>query len=134
MTNSIEQHIIDLTHEWTRAFQTGDVVRLRELTTDDYTVMIGVGGQQFQHTQKARWLDVVPEYQTVRGSIDDISVHVLGETAIVHCLYTQEASIRGHDRSGQFVLTDVWVLRDGEWKMAQRLSSRPEPAGAARPG
>lgn len=133
MTNSIQQQIIALTHEWTRAFQSRDITRLREMTTDDYTVMIGVGGQQFQRTGKTRWLEVVPQYDTKRSSIDDIAVHVSGDTAVVHLLYSQEASIKGQDRSGQFVLTDVWVRQDGTWKMAQRLSSRPEPAGAARP-
>jgi ketosteroid isomerase-like protein len=134
MSNAAEQQIIALTHEWTRAFQSRDVSRLRDLTTDDYFAMIGVGGRSFQRTDKTRWLEVVPLYETARGSIDDMAVQVLGDVAIVHSLYTQEASIRGQDRSGQFVLTDLWVRRDGQWKMAQRLSSRPEPAGAVRPG
>jgi hypothetical protein len=37
---------------------------------------------------------------------------------------TQEASYGGVERSGRFVITDVWVQRDGRWQLTLRHSTR----------
>jgi len=133
MTEPVENLILDLTQQWTRAFQTRDIERLKQLITDDYSVMIGAEGQQILRVEREPWLKVAPEYETVSGSIDDIAVRVYGDTAVVWMLYTQVARIQGNDRSGQFVLNDVWVKQGNEWRMSARLSRRPDPRGAARP-
>lgn len=133
MTEPVENLILDLTQQWTRAFQTRDTERLKQLITDDYSVMIGAEGGPILRVEREPWLKVVPEYETESGSIDDIAVRVYGDTAVVWMLYTQVARIQGSDRSGQFVLNDVWVKQGTEWRMSARLSSRPDPRGAARP-
>jgi hypothetical protein len=42
--------------------------------------------------------------------------------------------VNGNDRSGTFFITDIWRKTADGWRVAERHSSRPEPATAARPG
>jgi hypothetical protein len=42
---------------------------------------------------------------------------------MVRARYRQQATVAGQDRSGAFLLTDVWVRRDGRWQVVTRHSS-----------
>ena len=50
-------------------------------------------------------------------------VNVYGETAVMRSHYKQHATVQGKDRSGELLLTDVWVKRDGRWQVVARHSS-----------
>jgi ketosteroid isomerase-like protein len=58
---------------------------------------------------RADWLITLPVYEVKSFNVDSIQVHVYGETAVVFMLFAQEATVRGHDRSAQFAITDIWV-------------------------
>jgi len=62
--------------------------------------------------------------------IHDQVGHVNNDTAAVLSLATQHATVKGGDRSGRFVITDVW-LRDpaDQWRIWRRHST-PATAGA----
>jgi ketosteroid isomerase-like protein len=54
-----------------------------------------------------------------------MKVRIYGDTAIVNSLYHQNATARGQDWSGYFLITDVWVKRGGRWQVVTRHASRP---------
>ena len=113
--------------------QTRDLTQLNELVADDFFVTIAAQGMPLQITRRERWLSVMPNYEIQEMTIDDIRVQVYGDFAVVTLLWTQRATVNGNDRSGTFFITDIWRNTENGWRVAERHSSRPEPANTARP-
>ena len=128
-----EQEFIDLETRWARAIQAQDATQMSQFLADSYFLAIGTQGLPLRFMPRAKWLETLPAYKTETFAIDDIHVGIHGSTAIVFMLFTQKATVHGQDRSGQFVLTDIWVRQDEGWRVAERHSSRPEPQVATRP-
>ncbi len=130
---NVEQQIIELEKQWNSAIQRQDSAAMNRFLADGYFLAIGVQGSPLQIFPKATWLETLRVYKIEPLSFDDMRVHCYGDTAVVFLLYTQKAAVRGQDRSGQLVLTDIWVKQNNEWRVAERHSSRPEPQATARP-
>jgi len=128
-----EEQIIALEKQWAAAIQRQDVAAMPQFLSDGYFLGIGVAGVGIRVVPRTAWLETLKSYETRSFTIDDAQVHLHGDTAVVFMLITQEATVRGQDRSGQFVITDVWVKEPAGWRVAERHSSRPEPKPAARP-
>ncbi|MFN2499868.1 MAG: DUF4440 domain-containing protein, partial [Pyrinomonadaceae bacterium] len=92
-------------------------------------------GQPLQVVPRERWLENLKFYKIHSHSIDDIKVHVYGDTAVVLMLFTQKATVGRppRDRSAQFLITDIWVKQKDGWRVAERHSSRPEQQPALQP-
>ncbi len=129
----VEAQISALEREWAAAFQAKDIFALQNLMADGYALIIGVQGMPLQVVPRNAWLEDLHDYQINLVSIDHIHVRAYGDVAVAVMLWRQEATLGGRDRSAQFMLTDIWVRQNGEWRMAERHSSRPEHPGAARP-
>jgi ketosteroid isomerase-like protein len=128
-----EEQILALEKQWAAAIQRQDVAAMPQFLSDGYFLGIGVAGVGFRIVPRAAWLETLKVYETKAFTIDDAQVHIYGDTAVAFMLVTQEATVNGQDRSGQFVITDVWVKEPAGWRVAERHSSRPEPKPAARP-
>lgn len=77
---------------------------------------------------RARWLEVLDDYLVDSYSIEEQRVDQSGDVAVVLSKIRMQATVIGQDRSGLFVITDVWRLRDGRWHVWRRHSS-PLTAG-----
>ncbi len=132
-STNAEQEIVELEKQWNAAIQRQDVSQMDRFLADSYFLAIGVQALPLQIVPRAHWLETLHAYKIEDFSFDDMRVNVYGDVAVVLMLYTQEATVRGQDRSGQLVITDVWVKGDGGWRVAERHSSRPEPKTVARP-
>lgn len=128
-----EQQIIKLQKQWVAAIKNRDDKRISQLQADSFFLAIGVQGMPIRIVPRETWLENLKSYVTESYSIDDMRVSVYGGTAVVLMLFTQKATVRGQDRSAQFVITDVWVKQRAGWRVAQRHSSRPESQAAVRP-
>lgn len=128
-----QEEIIALEHAFAAAIKTRDTLQTNKFQSDTYFLAIGVQGMPLQIVSGERWRLGLKDYVTESFSIDDIKVNVYGNTAVVVLLYSQEATVRGQDRGGQFMLTDIWVKGDKGWMIAERHSSRPELLVATRP-
>lgn len=126
-------HIIQLERAWANAMQQRDLTQLNNLVTDDFFVTIAVEGMPLQVTTREPWLSVMPNYEILEMTLDDIRATVYGDVAVATLLWTQRARVPGGERSGTFFITDIWRNIDDLWRVAERHSSRPEPATAARP-
>lgn len=129
----VEARISKLEREWAAAFQAKDVTALQDLMADGYALIIAVEGMPLQVVPRNAWLERLNDYEIDCVSIDHIHVRIYNSVAVVVMLWCQEARLRGQDRSGQLMLTDIWVQQNGEWRLAERHSSRPEPASVMHP-
>jgi ketosteroid isomerase-like protein len=128
-----EQQIVALEKQWASAIQSQDIAATSAFLADDFFLGIGVERGPLRIVPRAAWLDGLKDYVTKSFVIDDIKVHVHSNVAVVFMLFTQQATVHGQDRSAQFVITDIWVNGASGWRVAERHSSRPEPAVASKP-
>jgi ketosteroid isomerase-like protein len=75
------------------------------------------------------WLGLLPDYVVHEYLVEEQTVDVDGDTAAVLSRVRMRADVLGEDRSGTFVLTDVWRRRSGGWRVWRRHST---PATAGR--
>lgn len=76
-----------------------------------------------------RWLQVLEDYVVRSYDVEEQIVDVEGDCAVVLQRVRMEATVLGEDRSGLFVISDVWRRRDGQWRVWRRHST-PLAAGA----
>ena len=81
---------------------------------------------------RERWLAVLPDYVVHEWTVEDESLDVDGDTAVALRRVAMRATVLGEDRSGTFVITDVWRCRDCGWRIWRRHST--PLAAAALPG
>ena len=122
-----QEQIIDLEKSFAAAIKTQDTMQTKMFQADTYFLAYTVQGMPIQIMPKQAWLTLLKDYVTESFTIDDIKVNVYGNTAIAMLMFTQKATVRGQDRSGQFVLTDIWHKENKGWLIAERHSTRPGP-------
>lgn len=127
------QQLIGLEHAWANAMQARDISKLDEMVTKDFFVTIAVEGTPIRKTERAPWLASMPHYEIIEMALGDFQVNVYGNIGVVNLIWTQRARVNGGERSGTFFITDIWRNTANGWRVAQRHSSRPEPANTARP-
>ena len=128
-----QDEIIDLEKSFASAIKSQDTMQTKKFLSDTYFLAIGVQGMPLQIVSRDRWLLGLQDYVTESFSIDDIKVNVYGNIAVAMLMYSQKATVRGQDRSVQFVLTDIWINGDKGWLITERHSSRPEVPATTRP-
>jgi ketosteroid isomerase-like protein len=110
-----KQALIRIQHDWAEARVRGDSPYMRRLEAEDCTIVWPDG------TIVNKWADL----QTLTGDIvfsefkiNDLQVRVYGETGIVVGQGTINAR-KGRQSllSGNFVWTDTFVKRSGQWKV-----------------
>lgn len=123
-TPLVEQELVKMENEWARAWQLPDPGALESIVADDFTLTSS--SSKGEITNKRQYIDST--LKLVRGdgfSFEKLSVRIYGETAVINAQFQQTATFAGRDWSGEFLLTDVWVKRDGRWQVVARHASRP---------
>jgi hypothetical protein len=77
---------------------------------------------------RERWLEVLADYVVHEYRVHDQVIDLDGDTAAVLQRSDMSATVLGEDRSGLFVITDVWRRRTGTWRVWRRHST-PLTAG-----
>ncbi len=119
---SLEEEVAKAEHEWAAAIAHRDQAVCERILGGEYTLTVGdwVGG----FIPRNEWLRTLSVYVVESHAFDDLRTHVYGDVAVVKARYRQQATVAGQDRSGTFLLTDVWVKRGGRWQVVARHSSR----------
>jgi hypothetical protein len=127
---SVEEQIIAREREFGDIILARSVERAKAIQAKGYRLLVRVAGSKLVEVSQDAWLDLLKKYIVDSHRIDDIKVLDLGDVAIATVAFYQLAHIEGDSRNitGEFMLTDVWVKRDGEWKIIERHSSRAEKA------
>ena len=77
---------------------------------------------------RQRWLDVLDDYIVHDYAVEESHIHQDGSTAAVLQRVRMSATVLGEDRSGLFVLSDVWRRGHDGWRIWRRHST-PLAAG-----
>ncbi len=130
------QALIQMERDWSEADVKKDAMALNRILADDWT------GIDFQGTvmTKAGVLrelnvhsDATETESTVLGAM---KIRIFGNTALVSGTETEKSQYKGEDSSGEYIWTDVFVLRKGHWQavssQSTKLGMRPGPEVLAR--
>ncbi|MDX6233592.1 MAG: SnoaL-like domain [Nocardioidaceae bacterium] len=75
-----------------------------------------------------RWLEVLPDYRVAAYEVQERHLDVVGDCATLLQRLTMSATVLGEDRSGTFVISDVWLRGPDGWRIWRRHST-PLAAG-----
>lgn len=100
-----------------------DVESLDERVAEEFTLTTGRPGAEVR--SRAEWLRVArDEYVLESFAIDEVVVRIYGEVAVVRMRYQQAGRMGKADRTGAYRLTDVFVCRDGDWRLVARHTTQ----------
>ena len=108
------------------AVQQRDRAAADEVLDDDYALVLVHPAAALM--PRARWLQLLPDYVVHSYTIEQQHIDRDDDVATVLSRVHMRATVLGEDRSGLFVLTDVWRRREGGWRVWRRHSS-PLTAG-----
>ena len=104
---------------WVDAIMRRDVAAAEQILGEEYALMAnGIGTMP-----RAQWLALLPDYVVHSWEFSDVTLHVYGETALMRSRCALSATVAGKDRSGDMLMTDVWVKRGGRWQVVARHTS-----------
>ncbi|MCA1634755.1 MAG: nuclear transport factor 2 family protein [Acidobacteria bacterium] len=118
----VEKVLLALERKWMEALKLRDASALSQIIADDFTLvsprlLIAVGDRNkyFEHAMRGLHL--------TSYDMEGLTVRLYGRTAIVSGRLKQSATVAGEDWGGSFLVTDVWVSRDGFWRVVSRHAS-----------
>jgi ketosteroid isomerase-like protein len=117
----MEEQFLALENKWMNAWKNKDIQTCSEIIADDFTLTSSLSTGELM--TKAQWLASVEHYYCISFNFDNIKVRTYGPTAIVQSWYHQEANANGTEWSGNFLMTDIWVHADNNWKVVARHAS-----------
>jgi ketosteroid isomerase-like protein len=120
----IEETIVQLERDWVAAIQKRDAVALERLLADDF-----VGTSPNSHIYlKSMAIDDLASgrYQVTSMTLDESSANVYGDTAVAFTRQTEISKYGDQDTSGHYHFTNVWLRRNGEWKVVASHGSRDD--------
>ena len=122
MTATTETEIPLLEQSWMDAWIAKDRPTCERILADDFLLTSARGALM----SKSEWLaGAMGPFVCSSFKWEQIQVRPFGDVAIVHGRSTQEATVSGQDWSGLFLVTDVWVRRNGLWQVVSRHGTGP---------
>ena len=122
MIATAETEIPLLEQAWMAAWVGKDRATCERLLADDFLLTSARGSLM----SKSEWLaGAMGPFTCSSFHWEQIHVRPFGDVAIVHGRSKQEATVAGQDWSGVFLVTDVWLMRDGRWQVVSRHGTGP---------
>ena len=118
-----EREIMALQHDWMKAVMAHDETTLQQILADDFTLTSVHSGGEL--VGKAAYMASFGKVRNSRFSFRDVVIRIYGEMAVVNSRFHQQYAGESKESAGEFLLTDVWVKRDGRWQAVSRHASRP---------
>lgn len=117
-----EKNLLTLERKWVEALKLHDASTLSQIIADDFTFvspqLAGAGGDRAKYFEH-----VLRDLKLTSYELDELTVRVYGRAAVVSGKLKQKAAMTGEDWSGTYLVTDVWVNREGTWRAVSRHSS-----------
>lgn len=118
--------LADATREFDRVVRERDRAGAERILHDEYALVLVHPAPAVM--PRARWLEVLDDYVVHSWDVEEQRIDVDGEVGAVLTRVTMRATVLGEDRSGLFVMTDVWRHGGSGWRVWRRHSS-PLSAG-----
>jgi hypothetical protein len=109
-----------------RCIEQRDVTAAEDILDDDYSLVLVHPASAV--IPKARWIAMLPDYVVHSYDVLENVTDIDGERATIFHRARQRATVMGVDRSGLFVITDIWRVRGDRWRLWRRHST-PLDAG-----
>ena len=122
VTTADEQTLIDLQVEWMDAWKRLDRRRLEEILAPEFTL---TSARSDQLVDRAAWLGFLDQARAESFEYSDFRIDVFGDAAVVRSKGHQRATVADRRWDGTFLLSDIWIRRDGRWQVVARHSSMP---------
>jgi hypothetical protein len=115
-----EKYIKDSAAQWAESVATGDASVLKRILADDF-VWIYPNGTRILWTKAEAVADAAAgPGDFVSDHVDDVHVRFFGSTALAQGSESwAQRSKSGKVTRGQFVWSDLWLRRHGQWQLAQ---------------
>jgi uncharacterized protein (TIGR02246 family) len=126
----LQETIAQLERAWVAAIQTGDAAALERLLADDF---VGTSPSSLTYPKSIAIDDLASgRYQVTSMTLDEVTANVYGDTAVAFTRQTEISKYGGENTSGHYHYTNVWLQRDGEWRVVASHGSRDDqPHGDA---
>lgn len=122
----MDNDLIRRMEQFQACIETRDADLARQVLDDGY--MLVLVHPRRATMARARWLEVLPDYIVHEYQVHDQVIDVDGDAAAVLQRAHMSATVLGEDRSGLFVISDLWRRRTGTWRVWRRHST-PLAAG-----
>jgi ketosteroid isomerase-like protein len=121
-SGSVEQELIKLENEWADAALKHDFAFLERIYADDFILtgfdgVVSTGAQDIASLKSG-------EVVFTSFVVDNMKVHVYGDSAVVFGRSTIKGQFKGEDFSGQYQWTDTWIKKAGRWQCVASHSSK----------
>jgi ketosteroid isomerase-like protein len=119
---SDQQMLEDLERQWDTAFRNGNVKFIDSILDRDFIATYDDG----MRADRAKELELAgsQSQQIDDSDLDDFTVKINGNTAVVWFTLHLLGPIKGKPVQIDYHYIDVWVLRDGQWKCIATQSTR----------
>jgi hypothetical protein len=123
----IEKRILDLEQRLMEALKKRDPVMLKHLLAEDFVPAgVNITAAQPDKTRYIEW--ALKNLELKSYTLGKTTVRVFRTTAIVTVNYKRQATIAGLPSNGDFIITDVWVKREKQWKaVSHHISQSSKP-------
>lgn len=121
------QDLLERWRGWQRSIEARNVEAAGEYLAEDYALVL-VQPERAVFPREI-WLETLRDYVVSGYEIEAQVVDVGDDVAVIVHRARMEATVFGADRSGVFVITDVWRRVDETWRVWRRHST---PLGAGR--
>lgn len=116
----VEQELMALERQWMEAVKGRDEAALNKLLADDFLAT----DEQGRVTGKAQYVSEMKALTVDSYGVDEFSFRVNANTAVVSARWTLKGAYQGQDISGAYRETNVWMNRDGCWRVVATHISR----------
>ena len=119
---SDQEVLVELEKSWNEAFYRKDLKYIESILSDEFMSTYEDGSR----ADKKKELALTEAFdQAVQSAVqDDFRVRVFGETAVVWFTLHLVGLKQGKPSELTLSYTDVWVLRDGNWRCVSAHSTR----------
>jgi ketosteroid isomerase-like protein len=119
---SDQQVLIKLERDWDAAFHRKDVAFIDSILAEDFVSTYGDGSRG----DRAKELKLATDFdqQVDSSTLDEFSVKVYGDTAVVWFTQHLVGPVKGKTVELTYRYIDVFVLRDGNWKCVASQSTK----------
>ena len=119
---SVEKEIVNTRNGWYAAYFRGDTSAMDQIETADFLV-VSNGGTQSKERQITGIQKAVKEHNWMPEGMthvdENMTVRLFGDTAIISLLsWNKKPGQQNVLPGGKFAITEVWVKRDGRWRVA----------------
>jgi ketosteroid isomerase-like protein len=122
----LRSQIERLERRWMDAVRDRDMEFLDRLLGEEFTLTTGRPGAPVRTREE--WLQITRDrYSIEQYEFDRLDVFPYGHVALARSRYRQRGAMDGEDRSQAFLMTDVFVRRDGRWRAVTRHISPLDP-------